>query len=207
MTYSRHMETPRVGNVYLFPTPDRARATAPQPDRRFRGQKIGKKNKTSKAGSTREPKASSPQWPPKEELPADVLYTNACKLEDVGEIEAAKALYQDLLRLHPDHAQGHVNLGRIFHVQGFLDVALDCYDRALDIDHLDEVAGFNRSVVLEDLGWTKEAIRSYRHVLRRHPDCADAHYNVGRLLDLAGEPEEATKHLIRYRQLSKKDAG
>jgi tetratricopeptide (TPR) repeat protein len=82
--------------------------------------------------------------------------------------------------------------------------ALLHYRSALKVRPADATAAFNIGVALEDLGLGTEAIEAYLKAIACDPSSADAHYNVARLLEQAGKPEIAIRHLLIYRQLTRR---
>jgi tetratricopeptide (TPR) repeat protein len=138
-----------------------------------------------------------------EELTARQLYERACAVEETAPGEA-RELYRRALAREPDSADAHVNLGRLLHEAGELHAALLHYRSALKARPGDATAAFNVGVALEDLGLAGEAIEAYQHAISCDPNSADAHYNVARLLEQAGKPEIAVRHLLIYRQLTRR---
>jgi len=55
--------------------------------------------------------------------------------------------------------------------------------------------------LLEDLKRPREAAHCYKEALERDPAFADAHYNLGLVLDSLGEKKEAFTHLRTARKL------
>jgi len=68
----------------------------------------------------------------------------------------------------------------------------------------DGTAAFNLGVALEDLNRLGEAIAAYEQSIAIDANNADAHYNVARLFEQSGNSESAIKHLLIYRQLTRK---
>jgi len=56
-------------------------------------------------------------------------------------------------------------------------------------------------VLLEDLEREAEAAVAYREALAQDPGLADAHFNLARLYEQAGNPKDALRHLLAYRRL------
>ena len=56
-------------------------------------------------------------------------------------------------------------------------------------------------MLLEDLERRGEAVRAYQEAIARAPDLADAHYNLGLVLDALGKRSEAIAHLRSARKL------
>jgi len=136
-------------------------------------------------------------------LTARDLYKRGCLLEATSPEEACDA-YRASLELEPEAADAHVNLGRLLHEVGDVYAALVHYRAALSLRTGDATAAFNVGVALEDLGATVDAIAAYRRALECDPRNPDAHYNLARLLEQDGKPDLAVRHLLLYRQLTKK---
>ena len=134
-------------------------------------------------------------------LDADGLYERGCDLEE-ADPAAARVAYQGALRLAPDHAGAHVNLGRLLHEAGEAAKAAEHYRSALQARPGDGTAAFNLGVALEDLGRRAEAIDAYQYAITADPTCADAHYNLSRLYEHLGQGAPALRHLRTYRALT-----
>jgi Flp pilus assembly protein TadD len=70
---------------------------------------------------------------------------------------------------------------------------------------------FNLGVSVEDQGRHAEAIAAYEQALALDPEAADANHNLSRLLELVGRRtgdvelmRRAVRHLLRYRQLTRR---
>ena len=138
-----------------------------------------------------------------EQLTALELYERGCAIEESSPGEA-RELYRRALVRDPDYADAHVNLGRLLHEANEVHAALLHYRAALKARPQDPTAAFNVGVALEDLGLGAEAIEAYEKAIACDPNSADAHYNVARLLEQAGKPEIAIRHLLIYRQLTRR---
>jgi tetratricopeptide (TPR) repeat protein len=57
-------------------------------------------------------------------------------------------------------------------------------------------------VVLEDRGRKAEALAAYEAALRYEGALADAHYNLALLCEQLRRPQEAIRHMARYRRLA-----
>lgn len=134
------------------------------------------------------------------ELDADAWYDLACDLE-MASPDEARAAYQRCIELDPDHADAHVNLGRMMHEEGAPAAAEQHYRRALDSDPEHPTAAFNLGVALEDLGRIREAREAYERALELDPDNPDAHYNLAGILERRGDKQGAIRHLKIYRNL------
>jgi tetratricopeptide (TPR) repeat protein len=127
-------------------------------------------------------------------------YERGCDLEE-ADPELARDAYERALRLDPEHAGAHVNLGRLLHEAGEAAPAAEHYEAALAARPDDATAAFNLGVALEDLGRREEAIRAYERALSADASYADAHYNLSRLYEHVGRGAPALRHLRAYRAL------
>jgi tetratricopeptide (TPR) repeat protein len=131
------------------------------------------------------------------------IYELACDLDE-ADPERAESSYRQVIAQAPQHADAHINLGRILHERGDLPFAEEHYRRALAIRPNDPTASFNLGVVLEDSGHHADALDAYRRAIDADPRNADAHYNAARLYDLTGDYAAALRHLRICRDLARR---
>ncbi|HKR62953.1 MAG TPA: tetratricopeptide repeat protein [Thermoanaerobaculia bacterium] len=134
------------------------------------------------------------------DITADDWYTLACELE-MSAVQEAKDAYERALRADPNHADAHVNLGRLMHEEGAPAAAEQHYRAAMEADPEHETAAFNLGVALEDLGRIDDAVRAYTLALTLDPENADAHYNLAGIYERRGDKQTALRHLSTYRSL------
>jgi tetratricopeptide (TPR) repeat protein len=132
---------------------------------------------------------------------ADEFYAFACSLEEGAPLEAQVA-YERVLKLDPQHADAHINLGRMLHDAGDLVAAERHYRAAIAAQPKNATALYNLGVLLEDRAQPEAAIMTYESATSIDPRHADAHFNAARLHDLAGHYEAALRHLRAYRNLT-----
>src|SRR5207245_10491176 len=107
---------------------------------------------------------------------AEDWYELGLELEAVEPGEARDA-YRRALELDAQHADAHVNLGRLLHEQGMIAEAERHYRLALRENPDHATAAFDLGIALEDLDRPADAIEAYRAALVTDPRLADAHYN------------------------------
>jgi tetratricopeptide (TPR) repeat protein len=132
----------------------------------------------------------------------DEMYEIGCHIDD-SDPEQAEASYRQVLMQAPEHADAHINLGRILHERGDLPAAEAHYRRALTIRPGDATALFNLGVAMEDQGMNDGALEAYAQAIVADGGNADAHYNAARLYDLAGDYTSALRHLRICRDLTR----
>jgi tetratricopeptide (TPR) repeat protein len=130
------------------------------------------------------------------------IYEIGCDIDETDPAQA-EASYRQVLMQAPEHADAHINLGRLLHERGDLPAAEAHYRHALTIRPDDATALFNLGVVLEDQGRNAPALEAYAQAIDADGRNADAHYNAARLYDLAGDYSSALRHLRICRDLTR----
>jgi tetratricopeptide (TPR) repeat protein len=129
---------------------------------------------------------------------ADQQFAEAFRLE-ASDVQAARRAYESCLATDSRHTQARVNLGRLLHLSGELDEAERIYRGDMSGDAL---LAFNLAVLLEDANREAEAIAMYRDALVLDPGLADAHFNLARLHERAGNTQGCFRHLLAYRRIT-----
>ncbi len=133
---------------------------------------------------------------------AEEIYEIGCDIDEADPAQA-EASYRQVLMQAPEHADAHINLGRLLHERGDMAAAEAHYRRALVIRPGDATALFNLGVALEDQGRNSAALEAYARAIEADGRNADAHYNAARLYDLAGDYSAALRHLRICRDLTR----
>ena len=109
-------------------------------------------------------------------------------------LDQAVRHFQQALRIHPNYAQAHNNLGIVLDDQGKADEAIEQYRQALRIKPNYAQAHNNLGTALDEQGKSDEAVEHYEEALRIRPDYAKAHNNLGITLSEQGRLDEAIGH-------------
>jgi Flp pilus assembly protein TadD len=108
----------------------------------------------------------------------------------------AEAAFREAVRLNPDFAEAHANLGNALNQQrGRSEEAEAAFREALRLKSGLPTAHKNLGVVLNQQGRHEEAEAELRKALNLKPDFAEAHSNLGIALHRQGRPEEAEVEL------------
>ena len=118
---------------------------------------------------------------------------------------AAEAAYRQAIAANPDRAAAYLNLGAMFCEASRCDEAVELYERAVDKVGHDPLIHFNHAIALEDLHRFDDAVAAYRRVLAIDGTFADAHYNLGLLLERQGDRRGALRHFNAYRRCAAAD--
>jgi predicted O-linked N-acetylglucosamine transferase (SPINDLY family) len=126
---------------------------------------------------------------------AETYFKRGLELAVEGNYEESVASYQKALRLRPDSAAAHNNLGNVFARQGKFTEAGDCFQQALRLDPAHVESHVNLGNVRRAQDKFDEALEQYQHALRLDPDHAVARNNMGAALQELGRLNEAEASL------------
>ncbi len=115
----------------------------------------------------------------------------AVRLHNEGQIDRAAALYTEILRIEPDHADALHLLGLVAHQSGRPGEALDLLRRSLMKNGTIAVWHANLGLVLMGLAEFDAAAESFRQAATLDPELEDAHCQLGNALYWAGRTGEA----------------
>ena len=106
-------------------------------------------------------------------------------------VQESLSSYQQAVKINPNDANAHYNLGLILKKLGKSEEAKNSYQKAIEINPNFTAAYNNLGVVFKELGEFKKAISSYLKAIEIKPNYAMAYYNLGNALNDLGEFEKA----------------
>ncbi len=121
----------------------------------------------------------------------------ALEAEDAA---AAEAAYRRALALDPGCCAAYVNLGALLCESQRARETVALYDDALEHCGDMPLLHYNRATALEDLDQPWQAVFAYKRAVELDPALADAHYNLGVLLERLGDHQGSLRHLSAYRR-------
>jgi tetratricopeptide (TPR) repeat protein len=121
--------------------------------------------------------------------------------EDPATAAEAIAIYQKVLKLDPDYAPAHINLGTLYYNQSDYEEAEAHYRTAIEADPRYALAYFDLGNVLDETQRVDEAIAAYKAALQLAPTYADAHYNLALAYERSRQPRLALRHWRAYLKL------
>jgi Tetratricopeptide repeat len=141
-------------------------------------------------GDTREDSPGAQAW-----------FAQAVRLER-QDIDAALAAYEHAIVADHTYLDAYINLGRLLHEAKHLAKAESVYREAIKACGDDSILLFNLGVLLDDMKRWPEAMDAYAQALRADPALADGHYNLALLCERLSKPQDAIRHMARYRVLT-----
>ena len=115
----------------------------------------------------------------------------ATRHHQAGRLAKAEGVYREILRVRPDNAAAHNNLGKVLQDQGRTDQAIACFKRVLKVKP--DLAGAHNNLgnALCEKGKPKEAAVCYRRAIKIDANYAHAHHNLGNVLKGQGKSDAA----------------
>jgi predicted TPR repeat methyltransferase len=110
-----------------------------------------------------------------------------------GRLAEAEALYREVVRLDPAHADAHANLGATLRRRGEPAQAIAACKKALSLNPAHGRACHHIANALLDQGRTAEAVPAYRQAIALEPQAADSYNNLAVALRDLGNIAEATE--------------
>ena len=103
----------------------------------------------------------------------------ALKNYEKKNFKTAHDLYQKIIKIYPNHAESHYNLGLVFHSIRELEKAKKCYQKAINVkpNYLD--AYNNIGLILKELDDLKNSKSAFLKALKLDPNCLEAIFNLG----------------------------
>lgn len=115
-----------------------------------------------------------------------------------GDIPKAMEHLGKALRIFPDYAEAHSNMGFQYMRQQRIAEAADCFQRAVNLDPASALFNSNLAVALLALGKKEEGEAAARRAIQLDNNHTRAHYALGAvLMNRPGEEDEALKHLAK----------
>lgn len=115
----------------------------------------------------------------------------AIKHHTAGDLDRAKAIYQQVLQAQPEQPDALHLLGLIAHQNGNNDRAVELIEKALALKPDYAEACNNLGSALHGLNKLNEAVEQYREAIALLPTFSKAHFNLGNALKDQGHLEEA----------------
>lgn len=123
------------------------------------------------------------------------LFSRAVALQQQGKLEEAAAEYRTLLKLKPDYAEAHANLGVVLARLGRYDEAAASYETALRLNPKLTPILLNLGILYHRAGQFEKAIANLEKFLATTPNHPQARQLLGIALVELGRDEEAIAQL------------
>lgn len=120
------------------------------------------------------------------------------QLEEAGELLEAIETWRSMQLAFGPTAEGCLRLGELLYRVGHVHAACERYYMAIELDDEMVEARAALGCVLSEQGQTELAISAFEGALEHHPDYADVHFHLARVLENAGNSVQALSHWKRF---------
>jgi tetratricopeptide (TPR) repeat protein len=135
-------------------------------------------------------------------LAQEDLARAAAELEEEDQLEAAAEMYRAAMAAGGPTAALCFQLAELLYRLGDTSGARERYFMAIELDEDFIEARATLGCLLAESGQSELAVAALEGALAFHPDYADAHYHLARVLDALGRREEARTHWRAFLQLA-----
>jgi tetratricopeptide (TPR) repeat protein len=118
----------------------------------------------------------------------------AAELEEEGQLESAAEMYRAAMAAGGPTAERCFQLAELLYRLEDRAGARERYFMAIELDEGYVEARVNLGCLLAEIGQAELAAAALQGALASHPDYADAHYHLARVLDSLGRTTEAAQH-------------
>ena len=132
----------------------------------------------------------------------DAMLATAEELEDAGRIDEAIEWHRVILAKYGPNAEIVFGLGELLLRFGEVQAARERFYNAIEIDEDFVEARASLGCVLAETGQLDLAVAAFEGALAKDDRYPDVHYHLARSLDELGRNDQATKHWLRFLQLS-----
>lgn len=128
------------------------------------------------------------------------LYRNALQHHQEDQLVEAEALYLQILRQSPKHADALHYLGVVYYQQQAYERAIETIERAIEIQPNQADFLSNQALALKAVGRLSEAMDVLQQALKLAPNDLDIYYNLGNTCAELKQYEEAARcyrHILK----------
>ena len=119
------------------------------------------------------------------------IFALAVQNHQQNNLEEAKNLYNQILKIDPNHISSLNNLGSILKNSGEKQKAKDCFEKAIEIDPNFLDALTNLGILFDELGQYQKSVECYKKIIEINPNYENTHNNLGAVFLKLKEYEKA----------------
>ena len=124
-------------------------------------------------------------------LTINETFNLAIKNHQENKTDIAQELYNQVLKVDPNHLNALNNLGAIFKSSGEYQKAKSCYEKAIELNPNFVEAHNNRGNIFRELKDFEKAKDCYEKAIELNPSFVEAHNNLGRVFQKLGDHQKA----------------
>ena len=127
----------------------------------------------------------------KKDLAINKNFTLALQNHKKNNFQIAEKLYNEILKSSPFHEGAQSNLGILYNQLGKPQKAINCFEKAIQINPNSANAYYSLGVIFTQLGESQKAINYYEKAIQINPNFANAYYSLGVIFAQLEESQKA----------------
>ena len=127
----------------------------------------------------------------KKDLAINKNFTLALQNHKKNNFQIAEKLYNEILKSSPFHEGAQSNLGILYNQLGKPQKAINCFEKAIQINPNSANGYYSLGVIFTQLGESQKAINYYEKAIQINPNFANAYYSLGVIFAQLGESQKA----------------
>ena len=127
----------------------------------------------------------------KKDLTIDEIFDLAVKNQQKNNFQTAENLYNEVLKINPNHFKSIYGLATLFAQAKKFDLAKTLFNKVVQIQPNNAMAHNNLGNIFFETGQNQEAISSYEKAIQIQPNYLTAHFNMGHVLNELGQFQKA----------------
>ena len=127
----------------------------------------------------------------KKDLTLKEAFSLAVKNQQEGRLDVAQEIYNQILKINPNHLSALNNLGTIFKNLTENQKAKDCYEKVIEINPSYPDAHYNLGLIFHESGEHRKAKSCYEKATELKPNYVSAYNNLGIIFKELGENQKA----------------
>ena len=127
----------------------------------------------------------------KKDLAINKNFTLALQNHKKNNFQIAEKLYNEILKSSPFHEGAQSNLGILYNQLGKPQKAINCFEKAIQINPNSANGYYSLGVIFTQLGESQKAINYYEKAIQINPNFANAYYSLGVIFAQLEESQKA----------------
>ena len=127
----------------------------------------------------------------KKDLTIEEIFDLAVKNQQKNNFQTAENLYNEVLKINPNHFKSIYGLATLFAQAKKFDLAKTLFNKVVQIQPNNAMAHNNLGNIFFETGQNQEAISSYEKAIQIQPNYLTAHFNMGHVLNELGQFQKA----------------
>ena len=126
----------------------------------------------------------------------------AIQYHQKNNLNEAKKIYLQILKINPNHVNAHNNLGAAYKQLGEIEKAKSCFEKVIQLNPNDVDGHNNLGLLLFELKEIEKAKSFFEKTIQLNPNYAEAHNNLGTIFNELKEFQKAKDCYERAIQLN-----